>query len=115
MEEAEDLTLSSRSYNVTRGRKTKAASKQQEENKAVGDRDVTLGGEERESSTIGPDVNRVQNGGGCASEAESQELPGEGAAWGGRAVRRAREHRARLCPDRLGWPSAGARVRAPRP
>lgn len=48
MEEAEDLTLSSRSYNVTRSRKTKAASKQQEENKAVGDRDVTLGGEERE-------------------------------------------------------------------
>lgn len=47
--------------------------------------------------------------------AESQELPGDAAAGGGRAVRRAREHRARLCTDRLGWPSAGESVRAPRP
>lgn len=47
--------------------------------------------------------------------AGSQELPGDAAAGGGRAVRRAREHRARLCTDRLGWPSAGERLRAPRP
>lgn len=47
--------------------------------------------------------------------AESQELPGDAAAGRGRAVRRAREHRARLCTDRLGWPSAGESVRAPRP
>lgn len=47
--------------------------------------------------------------------AGSQELPGDAAAGGGRAVRRTREHRARLCTDRLGWPSAGERLRAPRP
>lgn len=47
--------------------------------------------------------------------AGSQELPGGAAAGGGRAVRRAREHRARLCTERLGWPSAGERLRAPRP